>query len=638
MAVGNSREDYEQRIAAINARYVLVDGANTSLRQQLTKLAEDLTALDDLKFPEVDAPDTAILRINCGGPAVGDWDADRDYLAGSTGAMSLAFVSRTTSDAPELEVLRTYRVNHGGYQFTAPAGRIRIEQWFAEPSAAVAGRVQDLTDNGSLYFDDLDVVAAAGAPGRSLKRTTIIDHAGGVVTAAQTASAGQTLLNAIAVFDATGETVSTPAASAPTVGSSDWLTYWYNSAEITGTPALVERIATAGLTFDFGTGAPRVGIQADNFSMRAKRLITFTAHDWTFRFGALDDGGRLWIDGVNVWESWIQQAPTDYEHTQAMTAGVHEIWVDYNDVLYTGSLHFSYALAADPAPDPDPTPSGTVKHGSFQGSAFSSLQLLPQFEGLTQHTATSVHTFIDTHDTGAISNCLSWLAGRPGIDFLLAINVLQGEPGNFGSAAERNRCAAIAQQIQNAGLASRITIRHMYEYNAPYGFEWQWRSHGDSAGAAQLYNDIYDRMKAIAPGLRFVWNCVPWDGYDNDMTTGRPSLSKFDHMGLDVYNSDASGTQAQRWVTVGNRINNGILYSRAINKDWSMDEWANRAPQYQQGGGDDQTYIANVHTLCRTDGRCVSEHYFNSSDGGVGITLADTPNSLAAFKTSLDAY
>ena len=42
-----------------------------------------------------------------------------------------------------------------------------------------------------------------------------------------------------------------------------------------------------------------------------------------------DDGIRVWVDGASVINAWRDQAPTTYQATVPLTAGTHEVRVEY---------------------------------------------------------------------------------------------------------------------------------------------------------------------------------------------------------------------------------------------------------------------------------------------------------------------
>jgi PA14 domain len=108
---------------------------------------------------------------------------------------------------------------------------------------------------------------------------------------------------------------------------------------------------------DFGTGSPP-GVPANGFSARYEGRVNFDAADYEFALTG-DDGVRLWIDGDLVIDRWVEQAATTYRATRAMTAGVHNVRVDYYEAsgLAVVRLAATKQLAAPPPPLPSlPSP------------------------------------------------------------------------------------------------------------------------------------------------------------------------------------------------------------------------------------------------------------------------------------------
>jgi hypothetical protein len=77
--------------------------------------------------------------------------------------------------------------------------------------------------------------------------------------------------------------------------------------------SLVRTQVDPGIDFDWSGHGPVPGIGTDNFSVRWKgSVLVPAAGDWTFGI-AVDDGGRLWVDGQKVIDKWFDQGTTEYE-------------------------------------------------------------------------------------------------------------------------------------------------------------------------------------------------------------------------------------------------------------------------------------------------------------------------------------
>ncbi len=103
------------------------------------------------------------------------------------------------------------------------------------------------------------------------------------------------------------------------VGSGNGLTatYWDNR-DFTGTSiARTDRT----VNFDWGNGAPVAGIGADTFSVRwSGEVQAQFSQNYTFHVRA-DDGVRLWVDDQLLVDKWIDQGPTEWSGSIALTAG-----------------------------------------------------------------------------------------------------------------------------------------------------------------------------------------------------------------------------------------------------------------------------------------------------------------------------
>ena len=114
-----------------------------------------------------------------------------------------------------------------------------------------------------------------------------------------------------------------------------------------------------------GRGRAGGSIPVDGFSVRWSGSFGFQAGDTTFTATA-DDGIRLWVDGTLLIDQWIDQAPTSYSATRTLTAGVHDVRVEY----YEGGGGAVARLTWSAATAPPPTCSG-----GFQAQYFANTSL-----------------------------------------------------------------------------------------------------------------------------------------------------------------------------------------------------------------------------------------------------------------------
>jgi PKD repeat protein len=107
---------------------------------------------------------------------------------------------------------------------------------------------------------------------------------------------------------------------------SDWRGEYYNNPNLSGPPALVRN--DVSVNFDWGGGSPGSGVPADGFSVRWSRGLDFPAGIYRF-YARVDDGVRLWIDGVLVINQWHDSAPTTYSAEVNLTDGWHNLEMEY---------------------------------------------------------------------------------------------------------------------------------------------------------------------------------------------------------------------------------------------------------------------------------------------------------------------
>jgi PA14 domain-containing protein/calcineurin-like phosphoesterase family protein len=101
---------------------------------------------------------------------------------------------------------------------------------------------------------------------------------------------------------------------------------YFNNRTLSGSPTLSR--CEAAINYDWGSGGPGGGIGTDDFSVRWTGSHSFAAGTYTFTARA-DDGIRVWVDGGLIIDAWRDQAPTTYKATRTLTAGQHQVKVEY---------------------------------------------------------------------------------------------------------------------------------------------------------------------------------------------------------------------------------------------------------------------------------------------------------------------
>jgi hypothetical protein len=82
------------------------------------------------------------------------------------------------------------------------------------------------------------------------------------------------------------------------------------------------------INFNWGDGSPGAGVPADNFSARWRQDVEFEEGNYIFNV-VVDDGARLWVDGVLLIDSWEQGRVRFIQAGRHMSQGTHQVEVEY---------------------------------------------------------------------------------------------------------------------------------------------------------------------------------------------------------------------------------------------------------------------------------------------------------------------
>jgi len=112
--------------------------------------------------------------------------------------------------------------------------------------------------------------------------------------------------------------------------------YWPNRF-FSGSPKCT--IHTDKVNYNYGSKGPGCGIAGTNFAGRFTRTRFFDQGQYRFH-AIVDDGVRVWVDGVLIIDQWHDAAVTDYTATKQLSAGNHTLQVDYYQNQGTGQINF----------------------------------------------------------------------------------------------------------------------------------------------------------------------------------------------------------------------------------------------------------------------------------------------------------
>lgn len=136
------------------------------------------------------------------------------------------------------------------------------------------------------------------------------------------------------------------AAPAPVWGDAVWRAEIFSNPNLAGAPALIR--TDPAIDFDWGQGSPAPGIPPDQFSIRWTGSISL--EPGTYRFATLtDDGVRLYVDGHLVIDQWRETAPAISLAYLDLSAGFHQVRMEYYEAQGGAVARLSWSRLADPS-------------------------------------------------------------------------------------------------------------------------------------------------------------------------------------------------------------------------------------------------------------------------------------------------
>ncbi len=124
----------------------------------------------------------------------------------------------------------------------------------------------------------------------------------------------------------------------PEHADASWQAAYFNNMDLTGPPVLVR--SEAAIDYDWGTGSPGPGVNADGFSVRWTRYIDANAATYRFTTTA-DDGIRVFVDGVLVLNAWRTGPAQTHSADVTLSTGHHLLVVEYFEFAGPASAHLT---------------------------------------------------------------------------------------------------------------------------------------------------------------------------------------------------------------------------------------------------------------------------------------------------------
>jgi hypothetical protein len=142
-----------------------------------------------------------------------------------------------------------------------------------------------------------------------------------------------------------------------------WRGVYYNSTDLTGMPALVRN--DPHINFDWGTGAPGPGVNADHFSVEWNTSLYFDGGNYVFSATA-DDGVRVWVDDQLLIDEWHAHLPRTYSATKYLGPGYHQVRVTYFERTGKAAVRVWWARGAA---------TGAASGGAWRGEYYANTTL-----------------------------------------------------------------------------------------------------------------------------------------------------------------------------------------------------------------------------------------------------------------------
>lgn len=131
-------------------------------------------------------------------------------------------------------------------------------------------------------------------------------------------------------------------APAPPPDGQNWRGEYYNNTSLSGQPALVREDPAIG--FNWTDVAPGPGVNRDKFSARWTRRVDLPAGSYRFEM-TVDDGGRLWVNGRRLIDTWQIQSPTTYAGEIYLPGGSIPIKMEHFDNLRGAVAQLTWSRA-----------------------------------------------------------------------------------------------------------------------------------------------------------------------------------------------------------------------------------------------------------------------------------------------------
>ena len=126
--------------------------------------------------------------------------------------------------------------------------------------------------------------------------------------------------------------------------TSHYLAQYFDNMTLSGQPILTQDEVDINYLWKYGP--PQEGVPQENFSVRWSKLEQFSEGVYEFTL-TTDDGMRVLLDGKIVYDAWYDQSPTEHSFSLPISAGSHNLSVEYYENQWEARAQFEYQRVGD---------------------------------------------------------------------------------------------------------------------------------------------------------------------------------------------------------------------------------------------------------------------------------------------------
>jgi LysM repeat protein len=116
-----------------------------------------------------------------------------------------------------------------------------------------------------------------------------------------------------------------------------WKAQYWDNKLLSGDPEFT--VYETIVDHNWGTSGPGKSVAGTTFSARWNRIRYFDAGQYRFNV-KVDDGVRVWLDGILIIDQWHDSAPQTYSVVKQVSSGDHNLQIDYYQNQGTAQIKF----------------------------------------------------------------------------------------------------------------------------------------------------------------------------------------------------------------------------------------------------------------------------------------------------------